>query len=393
MFRKMPLILLFLIVAVVLVDPFLSYTFKSILYGVSLSIKTLIIFFLPFIIFGLLFKVAANLAQRATKIIFLILACVCLSNFCSTLVSYAVGSWVYQFDLPLVTPENLRSLEPYWALSLPKLIPNDKAMFLGLILGVLLSLLKPMWASRISHYLEEIIARILASLTFLIPLFVIGFVIKLQYDGVMTRIVEDYAFIFGIIAAAQFSYIAFLYLILNRFNIRTFLGCIQNMLPATIAGFSTMSSAAAMPLTIMGAEQNSKNPDLVRSVIPATVNVHLMGDCFAIPIFAFAILKNYGIAEPTFFTYLIFSFYFVLAKFSVAAVPGGGILVMLPILESHLGFNGDMMSLITALYILFDPVITSANVLGNGSFSLAIGKLTSELKIFGSKVEQEEGSV
>jgi hypothetical protein len=389
MFRKMPLILLFLIIAVVLLDPFLSYTFKSVLYGISLSIKSLIVFLLPFIIFGLLFKVAANLARQATKVIFLILACVCLSNFCSTLVSYVVGSWVYQFDLPLVIPQSLKDLEPYWALSLPKLIPNDKAMFSGLTLGVFSSLLKPTWANQVSGYFEEVISKVLASLTFLIPLFVMGFVVKLQYDGVMTRIVEDYAFIFGIIAAAQFSYIAFLYLALNRFNIRTFLRCIQNMLPATIAGFSTMSSAAAMPLTIMGAEQNSENPDLVRSVIPATVNVHLMGDCFAIPIFAFAVLKNYGLAEPTFFTYLIFAFYFVLAKFSVAAVPGGGILVMLPILESHLGFNGDMMSLITALYILFDPVITSANVLGNGSFSLAIGKLSSGLRGLRPKTEEE----
>ena len=35
-----------------------------------------------------------------------------------------------------------------------------------------------------------------------------------------------------------------------------------------------------------------------------------------------------------------------------------------------------MMSLITALYILFDPVITSANVLGNGGLSMAIGKVS-----------------
>ena len=149
------------------------------------------------------------------------------------------------------------------------------------------------------------------------------------------------------------------------------------MLPAAITGFSTMSSAAAMPLTILGAEENAKDPTLVRSVIPATVNIHLVGDCFAIPIFALAVLKNYGVADPSVSTYLVFAFYFVLAKFSVAAVPGGGILVMLPILEAHLGFNAEMMSLITALYILFDPVITSANVLGNGGFAQVIGKLVS----------------
>jgi Na+/H+-dicarboxylate symporter len=206
-------------------------------------------------------------------------------------------------------------------------------------------------------------------------LFVAGFIIKLQSDGVIGMLIRDYALIFAVVALTQFSYIAAIYLLVNKFKITKFLSSIKNMLPAAIAGFSTMSSAAAMPLTIIGAEKNSQNKDLAGSVIPATVNVHLIGDCFAIPIFAYAVLKNFGMSEPTFLAYITFAFYFVLAKFSVAAIPGGGILVMLPILESYLGFDATMLSLITALYILFDPVITCANVLGNGGFAMVIGKL------------------
>ena len=48
---------------------------------------------------------------------------------------------------------------------------------------------------------------------------------------------------------------------------------------------------------------------------------------------------------------------------------------MLPILAAYLGFNVEMLSLITALYVLFDPVITCANVFGNGGFALVISKL------------------
>ena len=81
--------------------------------------------------------------------------------------------------------------------------------------------------------------------------------------------------------------------------------------------------------------------------------------------------------EPSLLNYLIFSMYFVIAKFSVAAVPGGGILVMLPIPKTYLGFNTEMMSLITALYLLFDPVITCANVLGNGAFAKLIDRCNS----------------
>lgn len=390
MFRKMPFILMAVIIAIISLDPFIPLEFKSIVYALSLTIKSLIVFLLPFIIFGLLFKVASNLAHNGTKLIVLILATVCLSNFCSTLVSYSVGSWVYGFDLSLVLPQNSLELEPYWTFSLPKLIGNDHAMFAGLILGILASFWKPDLARKSSAYLEKGVMKILSFFMILIPLFVTGFMVKLQFDGVITRIIQDYAFIFVVIALAQFTYIGIIYFVANRFSVKGLFRSLQNMFPAMMVGFSAMSSAAALPLTILGTEKNADDPDLARSTIPATVNIHLIGDCFAIPIFAFAVLKNYGIEDPSFVNYLVFALYFVLAKFSVAAVPGGGILVMLPILESHLGFNAEMMSLITALYILFDPVITSANVLGNGGFAMVIEKIYPLLGRF--KPKSQEGA-
>ena len=95
---------------------------------------------------------------------------------------------------------------------------------------------------------------------------------------------------------------------------------------------------------------------------------------------ALAILLSFGGDLPSFSDYLIFASFFVLAKFAVAAVPGGGILVMLPILEKYLGFSGEMLSLITMLYMMFDPVLTASNVMGNGSFVMLISKLRGRQK-------------
>ena len=149
------------------------------------------------------------------------------------------------------------------------------------------------------------------------------------------------------------------------------------MLPAAIAGFSTMSSAAAMPLTIIATNKNSDHSSVANLAIPVTVNTHMIGDCFSIPIFAFAVLKNFGVEEPSLYSYFVFVLYFVMAKFSAAGVPGGGIIVMLPVLEGQLGFTTEMSAFITALYILFDPVITSGNVMGNGGFALLLTKIHS----------------
>lgn len=375
MFHKMPIILLALIGLVLCLDGVLPVEAKSFLYAVSLSIKSLIVFALPIIIFGLLFKVAVSLSRNATGVILFILAAVCASNFLSTMISHGVGTWVYGFDISLSFPQEGEGLMPTWALELPKWIGNAKAMFAGLILGMAFSWIKRDAAAKVADVLERVVSSILRVITYSIPLFVTGFIVKLQYDGVMGTIFKNYAMIFAVIGGCMLGYVLLMYWVANDFSWKRVAFCLRNMSPAAIAGFSTMSSAAVMPLTIMGTEKNARHPDLARSVIPATANIHLIGDCFAICIFAHAILKSYGMPLPDFSNYLIFAFYFVIAKFSVAAIPGGGVLVMLPVLEAYLGFNAEMMSMITALYILFDPVITCTNILGNGAFALLIGKL------------------
>lgn len=375
MFRKMPILLLAMILLILSIDRFIPVYLKQFIYSLSLSVKSLLIFILPILIFMLLFKAISQLSRTATKMIFLLLITLCCSNFLSTMISSQIGAIIYQFDLCIKMPMDQVALMPIWSFTLPKWIANDHAMLAGISFGIFFSLFKPTLGLKISLYFEKTIQRMLHLLTFVIPIFISGFVMKLIHDQLIHTMIYDYSLIFILIAISQFIYIACIYLATNRFCLSSFLHSFKNMLPAAFTGFSSMSSAAAMPLTIIGTEKNTKNPSLARLSTPITVNTHLIGDCFAIPIFAFAVMKNFGVLEPTFFTYLLFALYFVMAKFSVAAIPGGGIIVMLPILESQLGFTAEMSSLITALYILFDPVITCANILGNGGFALALNKL------------------
>jgi Na+/H+-dicarboxylate symporter len=359
---------------------YLPLDLKSALYALSLSIKSLIVFTLPFIIFGLLFKTTVTLSKTASQLIILLLVAICASNFLSTMLSYSVGRIAYGLDMAIAFPTLGSELQPAWTFLLPKWIGNDRAMFSGLLFGTLLGLWKPRMAHNLAIKFDKIIGLIMKGFLVVIPLFICGFLVKMYHDNMMGYIIQNYGRVFALTACSVFTYIVIIYALGSYGQKVSLIQCLKNMLPATIAGFGSMSSAAAMPLTLIGVEKNAANSDVARSIIPATVNVHLIGDCFAIPIFAFAVMKSFGVAEPSFLTYLIFASYFVLAKFSVAAVPGGGILVMLPILEHYLGFNPIMLSLITALYILFDPIITSANVLGNGGFALGLSRLSKPLK-------------
>lgn len=380
MFRKMPFIMAIMIIFIVLLSSIIPLYIKQFLYSISLSIKSIILYILPFIIFSLLFKASILLSKNATKVIGMIVILVCCSNFLSTFISHYIGIWIYKSDLTNVQFHNTDNLNTLWLLHLPNIISNSNAMIAGVILGLFVSTFYPQKASQLAMTIEVYIENFLNSFIFFVPLFVVGFVIKIQHDGILGLVTKKYALIFSLITISQFIYISIYYLFLSKFSFRKFFNSIKRVLPAVISGFSTMSSVASMPLLIMGVESNTKNKDVVRAVIPATINIHLIGDCFAIPILAYAILKGFGMEEPSLTTYIIFTFYFILAKFSVVAVPGGGIIVMLPLLESYLGFNSEMLSLITTLYILFDPVITAANVLGNGAFAKLTDKMLSYMQ-------------
>jgi Na+/H+-dicarboxylate symporter len=374
MFKKLPVILLGSVVGLFLVDPWIPLSLKEALYALSLSIKSFIICILPFLIFMLLFKTIAQFAKSATKMLLVLLVAICCSNFLSTSISYLIGSTVYHLDFSLAVPTQGAGLEPAWHFQLPKLVSNDISMFSALAAGILCTLIMPKWAKGISSVFDRAVQVLLNVLLWMIPLFLLGFAVKMIHEKTLQNMVAEYSCIFLIVALSQFAYIALIFLVCNRMKWRQALEQGKNILPAAVAGFSSMSSAAAMPLTIVAAEKNTGNSFFARFAIPMTVNSHLIGDCFAIPVFAFAVMKHFGAAEPALMSYLIFAVCFVIAKFSVAAVPGGGILVMLPILESHLGFTPEMSSLITALYILFDPIITCANVCGNSAFTLALTK-------------------
>jgi Na+/H+-dicarboxylate symporter len=298
------------------------------------------------------------------------------------MLSYIIGHFVFHLDLNLQLPQSVDPLIPAWNYTMPKFIGNDRAMFAGLIVGILSALFKPAATLKIADLLDRIIDKIFLGIVCIMPLFIAGFAIKLIHDKIIYMIITQYAGIFIAIAVAQYSYICLLYLIYSKFNLSSFWQCLKNMIPASIAGLGTMSSAASMPLTVIGTEKNSNYPTIVRAIIPTTVNIHLIGDCFAIPVFAFAVLKTFGMPDPTFLQYVIFALYFVLAKFSAAGVPAGGIMVMLPVLAAHLGFNPEMSTLITALYVLFDPIFTCANILGNGAFALLIANLYERIKRF-----------
>jgi Na+/H+-dicarboxylate symporter len=349
----------------------------SICYAISLTLKEVLLFFLPFIIFSCLFHSLVVNQSKALKFIFILLISVCLSNFVSILAAYGACTLGFSQDALLGQQAQAvtQTLNPFWNITLPVFIKNEIALLLGLSLGLLFALFGFKPALMISEKLNKLVTAFLQKIFIpILPIFVLGFILKMQYEGVLTRIIHSYGPIILLVILANIVYSMLLFGIAAKFSPKVWLNYIKNVLPAGMLGFSTMSSLAAMPVTLNVAEKNTGDPEIARAIIPATVNIHMVGDSITIPILVVTVLLTYHYPFPSLVAYLGFMQLFMLAKFSTPGVPGGSILVILPLLESFFGFTPEMLAFVTTLYILFDPIITTFNVLGNSALVVILSK-------------------
>jgi Na+/H+-dicarboxylate symporter len=379
--------LLLVLTGVCVFGSMLSVPTKMGFYTLSLLIKETLLLLLPIVVFSCLFKTLLANRVYAFRFVGILLFMVVASNMLSTVIGYGVSQAILP-HLDLAHINTSVSMETWIETS--NLLPwidihlnpfgiktwfnNQNALILGLLLGLIASMLPlPQGVTSVSERLQQWVNFFLTRIFIpLLPLFVLGFVLKMQHEGKFMLIFKTYIPIILLIAATNMLYITVLYGIAAKFNLKKMGRLIKNMLPAGLAGFMTMSSIAALPVTLKAAENNVSERDkaIVRAVIPATVNIHLIGDSIAITTMALAMLLAFGHGLPTLPQFWHFIQFFVMTKFSVATIPGGSILAMLPVLEQSLGFTSEMLGFITAVYILFDPLITAMNVVGNGAFAI-----------------------
>jgi Na+/H+-dicarboxylate symporter len=271
-------------------------------------------------------------------------------------------------------------LEPAWTVNLVPFVKNDVAMMAGVVCGIANSFIRNPAVEKVNVILSKIANFLLRKVVLLIlPFFVAGFIVKMKHEETLILVIKEYSLLLVVLTVVAYGYMLTMLFFLSSSNIKTTLTKIKNLLPGVLIGLFSMSSAAAIPSTIEASEKNLKNKNIARFVVPATANMHLLGDCFALPIIGLALMVSFGYKFPTFYEYFIFSLYGVVAKFAAAGIPGGSAIIFVPIFESVFGFNTAMLTAVTAIYVLFDPIATSSNVFGHGVFALLFEKVYTKI--------------
>ena len=392
---KLPALLLVVLLIPFLTDSWINYDVKSFFFSLSLTIKSLLVFVLPFIVFSFVISCLARMGKNALLFALLLIMMVFVSNITAIFTGYTIGSIMVPLISMPITLDALdgSGLHTMWVFELPPLFTNMNALIVGFIAGMVVNLLDIQRLRELSCKAGDVSSWFLKHLFIpILPFFILGFAYKLHADGILSQAISAYGRILLLVIVSQLAYLFIYFFVAAKCSLRVFITYVGNVFPAWLTGLSTVSSAATMPVLIDSTEKNIGNLIMARTIVPATINIHTIGSAIGLTILALVTLNTFNMPMPDLQSFAIFGFYYALAKFSVAAVPGGVILVVGPILQSLMGFSDEMLGLITAVYMIFDPFGTAMNVSGNGAFAIVFSRLCQSLGLNSDNDKQESES-
>ena len=375
---QLPLALFFILIVTYAFGNSIPLVIKELFLSISLLLKSILLLLLPFIIFSFITSSLLSLEGNIIKFVGLLILCIFISNSIAIYTGYFVGTTFLDF---LATENNNSGndniLTPLWDINIPLLITNDQALSVGFIFSIIFSFKRNKKVENFTKTMSNISTKFLKKFFIpILPLFVLGFVIKLQYEGALENAIKVYGKVLLVIVITQISYLCLFYFVASKFNIKKCLMYFKSVFPAAFTGFSAISSAASMSVLLISMEKIFKNKStLYKAIVPAVINTHTLGSAIGVTILTFATIKTFNAPIPTFESFVIFAFFYALSKFAVAAVPGGVLLIVAPLLEKYLAFSSEMIGIITVVYLLFDPFGTATNVTGNGGFTIGFTKI------------------
>lgn len=318
------------IVLIVLFGDMVPESIQRTFFTVSILMKGTLIFCMPLIIFAFIVACLTAFQQKAPLLIFLILAFVTASNFFFIQMGYVAGG----IGLPLLGYTtgtavqqimHLAPLETFFTIPFPEVMSTDMALLLGTGVGLYGAFwgnaTLTSWSTLLKDKVQWALTKVFIPL---VPLYVIGFLFKIHHDESLGDLFANYGPVFILVISLQALSIFTFFFTANGGNWQGFKTSFKNALPSGLVGLSTMSSAATLPLTLIAAEKNTKNKAVAEVVVPASTNIHHVGDSLGLPILIAAVYAINGVDPMGYSTYLLFSAYYVIAKFGVASVPGGG---------------------------------------------------------------------
>jgi Na+/H+-dicarboxylate symporter len=271
-------------------------------------------------------------------------------------------------------------ITPLFSLDLPVVATVAQSLIAGVVVGFANSLYPHKYIHLGIHFIHDCVMKFMKRFFVpLLPMFVSGFLLRLFAEGKITGFAKENSHICFIMCGFLICYLTLWLFVAASFKKDRAIEILKNSFPAIVTAFSTMSSAAALPLSLQAAEKNTKDKVLADTVMPLTLNFHMVGDTIIVPILSMMVMLAFNHPLPSVSAFLMFGLFFVLNKFAGGGVPSGTIMVTIPVLKDCFGFDDSMIAFTVAFYGVIDPIATSGNVAANNLFVILLQKAKNKI--------------
>ena len=339
-------------------------------------------FTIPLIIVGFIVPGISQVSNNAGKLLGLSTGVAYISTIIAGTFAFLTAQAVLPNILANATLQSFKNpedllLKPFIEFKMAPIFDVTTALIISFILGIGISATQSEGLKQGFADFGEIIEKLLATVIIpLLPFYILGVFMNITASGEVFKILKIFAMVFVIIIIIQ-------YFVAGTVNGRNPFKMLVNILPAYMTAIGTQSSAATIPVTLKSTKKMGVDKNIANFTIPLFATIHLSGSTITLTTCASAVfwLQN-GAAFPS--AAVMIKFILLLGVTMVAApgVPGGGVMAALGLLQSVLGFNEIMLSLMIALYITQDSFGTACNISGDGALSAIVDKLN---KIFFKK--------
>ena len=338
-------------------------------------------FFVPVLIFALIAPAIAGLGRGAGKWLGITAGVAYGSTIISGLIAWGTASALYPTLLAgksLVTdvadPE-AGGLTPYFSVEMPPPLEVMSALLLAFVVGLSMTAVK---SDNLYSVLEELNTMVLKVVTTfvipLLPIYIFGTFLNLGMNENFGDTMAAMGVVLVLSIVMTLVIVLLQYLLAGAIAGVNPFTALKNMLPAYFTALGTSSSAATIPVTYESTLKNKVEEEVAGFVVPLCATIHLSGSMMKITLYALSIVY---MASLDISGGQIIGFILLLGIMMIAApgVPGGAIMAAVGLLQSNLGFDESMVSLMIASYIVVDSFGTAANVTGDGAIALIVNKL------------------
>lgn len=340
-------------------------------------------FFVPVLIFSLIAPAIAGLGRGAGKWLGITAGVAFGSTVISGLIAWGTGSALYPKLLSgkdLITnvadPEE-GGLTPYFTVEMPPPLAIMSALLLAFIVGLAMTGVKSDNLYNVLQELNDVVLKVVVTFVIpLLPLYIFGTFLGLGMNENFGDTMAAMGVVLLLSVVMTLVVVLLQYLVAGAVAGVNPFKALKNMLPAYFTALGTSSSAATIPVTYESTLKNNVDEDVAGFVVPLCATIQLSGSMMKIMLYALSIVY---MASLDISGGQIFGFILLLGIMMIAApgVPGGAIMAAAGLLQSNLGFDDSMLSLMIASYIVVDSFGTAANVTGDGAVALIVNKFAS----------------